>query len=217
MLGLLAKIIPLDFAATLSPGIFALTVVLLGSKQNPKLRIISMLTGTLMVGIGIALLGYTIGQVATPDVKKTIVSALIDIILGSFFVFLGLKTFFSKEKKIEFKEDQKLHLFKWLIIGFIINVTNFDALFLSFTAAKEVGSSSINNLDKIILLLVNVMFFILPITLPLFFSIVFPRFTNLILASINHFVLKYSKYIVCILFIIFGFLFLYRGIIFLLN
>jgi len=212
MFEILSKIIPLDLASTLSPGIFALTIILLGNKSYSMLRTLSMFFGTLLVGVGIALLGYFLGQAAPTGIKQNITSSVVDIILGSFFIIFGIKTLFLKERKIKFKEGQNPQIIKWFIVGLIISATNFDALFLSLTAAKEVGGTEINILEQIILLVVNVLFFTLPTTLPLLLTIFLPRFAHSILTSINVFVLKYSKYIVCLLFIIFGIIFIYRGI-----
>lgn len=214
MLGLLAKIIPLDLAATLSPGIFALTMVLLGGKNHPKLRTLALLFGTALVGAGIALLGYSLGQVAPLGLKQNSTTAFVDLALGAFFVFFGLRIYFSSERKIKVGEERP-QILKWIVIGIIISATNFDALFLSFAAAKEVGGSEITGIVNLILLIINLLFFTLPITLPLFLVLILPRFANTVLQKINHFVLKYSRYIISALFIVFGIYFLYRAITFL--
>ena len=55
---------------------------------------LSMFFGTLLVGVGIALLGYFLGQAAPTGIKQNITSSVVDIILGSFFIIFGIKPFF---------------------------------------------------------------------------------------------------------------------------
>ncbi len=214
MFGLLAKIIPLDLASTLSPGIFALVIVLLGSKFHPKLRAFYLLLGSLIVGIGIAFFGLSLGKLASIDIKPSAIAAIVDLLFGFLFIILGIKILVQKERKIKLQQErQKYEILKLLLAGIVISATNFDAVILSFTAAKEVGlSSEIGDLAKLILLIVNILFFILPISLPLFLSLILPEFAAHILTKINQFVLKYSKYLIFGLFIIFGIIFVYRSL-----
>ena len=210
--GLLLKIIPLDLAATLSPGILALAIVLLGSKNYPKIKTLALFLGILVVGIIIAILGFTLGKNTTNNYQQTQLSAIVDLIVGIIFFILALNIIFSKERKRRIKDDDNPHIFKWLLIGIIIAATNLDALFLSFTADKEVGESNINDLMKTILLVINLFFFTLPITLPGFFYLLMPDLASRILTKINQFVLKYSRFVLAFIFIIFGILLLFKGI-----
>lgn len=212
MFGILLKIIPLDLASTLSPGILALTLVILGSKNNSIGRVLALFFGALFIGFGINILGFALGQSVHVGVSKTDASAIIDLILGAFLFFYGIKIYFSKEKSISLGEEKEVQVFRWFLIGLIITVTNFDAVLLSFTAAKEVGTSNILDIKKWILLIVNIFFFTLPITLPLVVKLLFRRFADPILSKLNNFMLKYSRLIIMAMFLIFGVYLLYRGI-----
>ncbi len=209
---ILIKIIPLDLAATLSPGILALAIILLSSKVHPKARTFSLLCGTLIVAVIIAVLGFILGNNVTPGTEPTITSAVIDTIFGLVFVYYGIKILLSKERKVKPKESEGYQFFKWFAIGIAISATNFDAVFLSFAAAKEVGDAVINYFDKIMLLAVNVLFFVLPIVLPLALYLIFPKFAGRILEKINRVVLKYNRYILFLMFVIFGIYFLSKGL-----
>lgn len=214
MLTLLAKIIPLDLASTLSPGLLALVIVILGGKNHSKLHVVSLFCGTLLVGISATFIGFALATSVDTGIKQNLTESIIDIVLGIFLIIYGLKVFFSHERKITLKEESDLKIFKWFGLGLVITITNFDALFLNFTAAKEVGNANVTEVAKIFLLGVNLFFFTLPITLPLFLYCVFPNFAGLILAKINRFVLKYSRYIILILFVVFGLFLLWRGVAF---
>lgn len=212
MFGTLLKIIPLDLASTLSPGILALTLVILGSKNNSISRVLALFFGALFIGFGINILGFALGQSANVGLNHDVAKSIIDIILGTFLFFYGLKIFFSKDKKISLKEENELKIFRWFLIGLVITITNFDAVLLSFTAAKEVGTANILDINKWILLIVNIFFFTLPITLPLMVKLLFRKVADPILSKLNIFMLKYSHWIITFMFLIFGIYLLYRGI-----
>jgi len=212
MFSALIKIIPLDLAATLSPGILALALLVLGDKNHARTHILSLFSGSLLVGIGVTLLGFVLGNSFNANLHPTVASAIIDLVLGIFFVIYGLRILFSRGKKVSLKEDTRLKVLKWVGIGIATTATNFDALFLIFTASKEVGDAEVNKLAKFVLLVINLFFFTLPITLPLFLKPVFPQKAKLILEKINEFALRYSRYIVFLMFLIFGIFLLYRGL-----
>lgn len=210
---LLAKIIPLDLAATLSPGLLAVAILLLGGKFHPKARTFALFLGIAFVGIVISLLGFFLGKNAPDGHEPSVLSAVVDSILGIIFIIFGIKALAGKERKLHPQtEDKGVQWFKWLAIGVIASATNFDALFLNFTAAREVGGASVNDLNKFILLIVNVIFFSLPVLLPLVLYLTTPLAAQRLLSPVNHFVLKYSRYIICVLFLIFGLVLLFRSL-----
>jgi len=212
MLGILVKIISLDLAATLSPGLLALAIVILGSKYHPKLRTLALLLGTLLVALAIAIIGLNLGQAAPSGIKLNLTTAIVDLVIGAIFIFFGIKTIVSKEKTIKTEGDPGTQIAKWIIVGFIISATNFDAVFLSLAAAKEVGGSGIQAALKWLLLLVNILFFCLPIIFPLVFYLVAPGYAQNVLSKVNQFVLRYSRYVIFLMFIVFGLIFAIRGL-----
>jgi threonine/homoserine/homoserine lactone efflux protein len=212
MYSILIKIIPLDFAATLSPGILALAILLLGNKNKPFIKTLSLTLGILIVGILISVLGFYLGVALPTGVKENSLSAVVDILLGIFFIIFGIKVILEKEKKRHLQSSDNAQILKWIIVGVLVSITNFDAVFFIFTAAKEVGGAAINNFTKIILLVVNNLFFILPVTFPVLFYLLFPRISQRVLEKLNSFLMRFGKYIVFALFMIFGIIFLVRGL-----
>jgi len=211
MIGLLLKIIPLDLASTLSPGILALVIFLLGSKRNPKAKTFALFLGIFIIGIIITIVGFTLGKAATIHPHATELTSIIDLVLGIIFMILALNLIITKDKKRDIKEEKGPHLAKWFFVGVIITITNLDALFLNFAAGKEVGQSNINDLIKIIFLIINLLFFTLPVTLPGFFYLIVPNAASKILTNLNGLILKYSRFILAVLFIIFGIYLIING------
>lgn len=212
MFQLLAKIVPLGFASALSPGILALVVFMLG-KKHAKPRIWALFIGTIAVALIIVVLGFVTGSGVSHGGAQKYTSALIDIVLGTIFMYFAIKNILGKERSLkESKEDLGPQFVKWLLIGLLINATNFDAVFLIFSAAKEIGSASVSVLDKIIAVVINVFFFSLPVTLPVAIYLIFPKTAQIVLGKLNQILMRYSKYIIFAMFAIFGLIFLYRGV-----
>jgi hypothetical protein len=214
MIQTLLKILPLDIAATLSPGIFALALILLGSTLKPKLRTFGLLLGTLIVGAIISLIGFSIGQAVHENSGSSLTAAIFDLFFAAVFGYFAVKSLISKDRPIKTSsQDEKRPFMKWVLIGMIISATNFDALFLCLNAAKEVSSASgIQLFSQIILIIVNLFFFALPIILPLLFYIILPATAARILSKANNLVMKYAHYIIFVLFILFAAFLLYRGL-----
>lgn len=79
MLELIAKILSLGVAMMLaSPMVFPLSFYLLGSQVHPRLRTFFLFLGTALVGAGVAVAGFYVGQVTVPDAGPTRASAIID-------------------------------------------------------------------------------------------------------------------------------------------
>jgi hypothetical protein len=209
---LLLTIIPLDFAATLSPGILALTLILLGTKKHALTETFSLLLGNLITAGIIISAAFFMVSITTSQSGPNIIVSIIDLLLGLFFIGYGVKVFRTRDGKFKLKEKKSASVFKWVVIGFIISITNFDAVLLSFTATREVAASSLGLGSKMLLSVVNVLFFVLPIILPLGICMLFPKIGTIFLTRLNKYVIKYSRYIICIMFLVFGVYFVLRAI-----
>ena len=212
MISLLAKVIPLGFASALSPGILALVVYFLGNK-NAKSKIQAMFFSALLVIAIVITLGLLAGTSTPRADGQSLVEAIIDLSFGALFIYFALKNLLRKERSIKESEEKEGSQFmKWFLIGLLINATNFDAVFLAFTSAKEIGSTAVSTFDKIIAIIINIFFFTSPVTLPVAIYLIIPKTAKTILDKLNKFLMRYSRYIVFAMFAIFGLIFLYRGI-----
>lgn len=213
MVQVLLKILPLDIAATLSPGLFALALFLLGSTFKPKLRTFGFFLGTLIVGIGISLAGFFIGQAVSEGTGETLPSAIFDLVFGLVFVYFAVKSIISRDREIKTSsKEEKYPAMRWILLGIILSVTNFDALFLCLNAAKEVSVAEISLGSQIFLIIINLIFFTSPITIPLIFYLIVPKTAEKILSKANNFVLKYARYLIFVIFVIFATILIYRGL-----
>ncbi|MCL5795098.1 MAG: GAP family protein [Patescibacteria group bacterium] len=215
MIEVLIKILPLDIASTISPIILALTIALLAKKDYGYRRALALCGGSIIVVIILATLGLKTGQNIQDINNNNLRDNIVDLILAILFLYFGIKSLIHQDKqsnpKISLK-NQSAQLIKWFSIGFIINITNFDAVILNFSAAKEIGQATINAVQKIILLVIDGLFFISPIIVPLAVYSLMPKLAQKILIPIDLFLTKYGRYIVGVIFIGFAIFLFYRGL-----
>lgn len=214
MLELIAKVIPLDVAMMFSsPMYFALALIFLGSPVHPKLRTMCFAIGSLLVGAGIMIAGFVVGGAATPGDGPSVVSASIDLALGVFFIVIGIRTIAAKDRQRKFDPSKMRHiLLGSLVLGALASIIDFDTLPIVFAAGKEVGTSSVEAIWKVIVLVFNLFCFSLPVTFPLFLTLIFPKTTAGLLGKLNRWIMKYSKYILLIIFFGFGAWLVYSGL-----
>lgn len=215
MLEAIISIISLDFTSIiLSPLVLALSVMLLSSEKHQKEKLAGFFLSYFLAGLLVSIAGFTLGQTASLRNPAAVSSPIIDLIIGIIFTIIAVKAIILKDKPAKIEEKPHHHLFfRWLIIGLIISVTNLDALFVIFTAAKQVGDTEQFSLTfKYLFLCLNLFIFTLPVTFPVILKLLFPKIAEKILDKVNHFLIKYSRYITAVTFIIFGLYFLSRGL-----
>ncbi len=214
MLELLAKVIPLDVALLFaSPMFLALAIFYLSSQLRPKARTLAFVFGMLVLGIPVAIAGFFVGQATVPDSGPTAASAIIDLALGVLFAFLAIKALRSKGAGARGDQSKTYHIvWRSLMLGFVLNILNIDALFLIFAGAKEISAANLSGGFNILLITFSLICFTAPVTLPLLLTLIFPHAAALVLGKVNRFMVKYSKYIVFVIFIGFAALLIYRGV-----
>lgn len=211
MLQLILKMLPLELASALSPGILAFALIILSGNLHPKLKCFVFFLGNFLVAIMIAAFGLSAGGGITDSENPTLLSAIIDLIFATLFFFYGIYILLKPEKPAKIQGDPNNLYLKLFIFGFLIAITNLDAVILYLTATKEIGISPLSFIDKIIAVFIGLFFFVSPALIPLLFYIIAPNLAGRVLEPINKFTHKYARYIVGIIFIIFSIYFYIKG------
>lgn len=205
---LIIGILALGLGMLVSPGIFALTIILLSQRDKPFKKVLFFLLGNLLT-LGILILaGFFIGSALQANPDQSLHKGL-DLIIGFIFVFFGLSTLKHKEGKLKHKGDRK-HFF-WFFVGFVVSITNFDAETLFLVSMREITHLSGNFLLELSLIVYISFMILLPILLPVFIYLIFPTASKKILSRFNRPVQKYGYLIMVVLFILFGVFFLLKG------
>ena len=209
---LLAKVFPLALASAASPIILALSIALLSKKNFSSLA--AFFAGSAAAALMLAIFGIFFaagdGQIA---MALGFSPSSIDLALGLVFFAFGAKTFFAKpSKENKIKSKKTIGFAKWIAIGFIANITNFDAMLLNITAIREIFNSAASAAEKFGLLAFCDILLLSPILLPAIIYAIAPSKTQKILSPLARIMRKFANYIVGAIFLIFGAYLALKGI-----
>jgi hypothetical protein len=213
---LLIKVIPLGIGSTISPVVFGIALTLLAGKHYPKQRTFAYLLGAVITVVILAVVGMLIGSGSVAGAALA-PSASIDVLIGFLLIIFGIRALTAKPKGEKpgvalGHEKASPQLAKWFLIGFIVNITNFDAVVLNVTAVKEIFGSGAGPSYEIILTIICDLLFLLPVLLPIFVYLLMPNTARKILEPIRSAAEKYGKYILVLIFFIFGIYMLSKGL-----
>jgi len=158
-------------------------------------------------------LGDQFGQFLDVEGGNINRSAIVDIIFGCVFLSFGFASLFFKARSAAaFAKFSVRSVWIWLPLGFILNFTNFDAIVLIITAAREIEKAGLDSFQRVLLLIINSIFYTLPVLFPLLVFLLLPHRAGRILGKVSSFMVSYSKYIALVLLTSFGLFFLIRGL-----
>lgn len=209
MFELLIKVLSFGIASAMSPIIFGFTIATLLSKEHPIKKTFAVLLGGVLASIIIIVLALSVQEVQN-SASTPRLSYVDDMLIGTFFFLFGVKTLASKDSQVQ-KEPKKIGFFKLFLLGFIANITNFDAVLLNFASLDQIFESSVAALWKLALILIAEFFFLSPILVPLAFFVAKPKQANKLLTPLKEIMIKYSNLIVGAILIVFGIYFIWNG------
>lgn len=209
MISPVAEILGLGIGMLASPGLFAMTVFLLSKKENKISGVLSFLAGNILTVAILIVAGFLLGTAVSSGPASALRNE-IDIVIGLVFIFFGVKTLLSKKETIKKLNSAKLSF--WFVIGFIFSITNFDAETLFIVSMKQIIQLTATVSEEIALITYSTLMILLPILVPLGFYMIFPKTSEKILTKINKPVQKYGYYFVIFIFLLFGALFVLKGL-----
>ena len=204
MLGPLGNVLALGIASAASPGIFALALAMLASKNHPVKRVCALFAGGALVAFVLALLGSEIGSGSLHLTNSHYNNQSVDFFLGALMLCFGAVSLFSKPDKLKAGQTASPHLAKVFALGIIINATNLDAVLLNFAAVRDVASAQLGFLRELLLIALAGFFFLSPALLPLLVYIYAPARAEKMLQPIGLAMAKYGRYLVALIFFVFG-------------
>ena len=211
---LLVTVLPMNLAtALMSPLVFAFSLVALGSKSESLKKAVALLLGVAIVAIGMVLFGVAIGHISNTSSQPSLFSAIVNLIVGVLFLLYVIRVIVDKNYGIKNDLESPGRSLKSLfILGFVLEITNFGAMLLSFHAAQLVMTAHINVVTKLILWAVNIFFFTLPALLPILFYLAFRDIATRALHGLNQFISRHIRFIVIVVFCLFAIVFIKNGI-----
>lgn len=155
----------------------------------------------------------------TVSVKKSTgqFSAVLDIFVGSLLIGFGIKS--ALEKRSQKGQKPPVHgtassarFARWFLLGFVLNITNFDAVLLNVMATREISQAGLLLAGAVLLTAVCDIFFLLPIVLLISVYLVVPDAAEKVLSPIAAASEKYGRHLVMMILLAFGIYLLWRGL-----
>jgi threonine/homoserine/homoserine lactone efflux protein len=205
-------------AGILSVGSITLVILLLISDRgwhNGLGYALGYTSAYTVIGVSVVTLGYRTAENNTDE--PNIVLPIIMIVLGSLLIWLSLKNWRkpAPQKKKEprfFSIVNKITPLKAFGFGAMVSVINFKNLALFLSALSVVILSDLLITEKITITLLVVLVFCLSVIIPVLIFVIFPQKANHVLNGIKETLEKNSRPIGIWLPLLFGLIFLLKGI-----
>ena len=215
MTGLIGQVLPLAVGAMISPTILAIQVLVLSSRQRPRMKAFALLIGaavTLAVfGLVVVLLLQS-GPVTKAD-ESAPTHGLIYVTLrltgALLLVWLGVRSMRPKETPGEKHQSRVSSMLAtagaplYFVVGVVGILIDFSSLVLYIPGLHDIVRSDASGTTKWIAFAILYLFILMPVIVPLLLSVVMGTKADPILAAINHFVVKHGRTInvvVCFVF-----------------
>ncbi len=214
---LFARLLPLAVATAISPGVLAVSLVLLGGKSIPKLRTLALLSGAIAAALAATVVGLLIGGGATA-VAGPKTNPVIDLIVGGLLLLVAIAGLVMRPAhsggflaRLDARPRRR-QLAICFAAGLLAIAANPSTVIPLVAAIRLVGKAALSwELTSLALGLVWVLV-LLPILLPLVLYVADPRTAARILTPISAAATKYGSYLGAAICAVIGIVLLHDGV-----
>ena len=218
MLSVLIQSLLLASSGLLSVGSITLVILLLISERGWRNGLgyaLGYTSAYSLIGVAVILLGYRAAENTTGG--RSLFLPILLLILGALLIWLALRNWRkpsseSKEEPRFFSIVDNITPLKAFGFGAMVSVVNFKNLALFLTAQSVVVLSSLSFPQKIIITLLVVLVFCLSVIIPVTIYLLFPKRAKDLLNTIKQFLNQHSRPIGIWAPLVFGLLFIIKGI-----
>jgi len=203
-ISVIVSVLLLGLASAISPGLLAIALALLSSKTHQKTKTMAFLLGGILTALLLVFIGLNIDDISASFSEFFNPTGMGTTILGILMVLFGVYSLIQKNENVKTDISVKPDYLRITLIGFLLNITNFDAVLLNFAAIREIDNAKLSLIPKSILILIADLFFISPVLIPLLVYMFYPEKSKKLLEPLGDTMRKYGRYIVAAIFIGFG-------------
>jgi threonine/homoserine/homoserine lactone efflux protein len=204
------QIIPLSWAAAVSPTALSVFLVMMSMSDNPKLAGLSFYVGALCILLVTLFLGILLGNTLTnTGHSDTSTKASIDLFLGAILILLGVRNAFSKENKNNgalskyLQIDSNVSSFakfrRYFSIGLLTFLINFSTAIFVLAAGREIGLAQAGILTDLVAIVVLVIITLIVVEIPLIFFLILPKTAEKITEPLNQWISAHSNYVMAVI------------------
>lgn len=206
----MTKILPLAIAGAISPTVLGVALVVLSTKESPKLRGIAYLAGTATIVAAISILVVFVFGKAVPESQKgphSPLAAYIDFAFAGLLLVLAVVAFSRRnhpEKKQEDHDSQPgARLPRFYALGLALMIGNFTTLAVFLPALKEIAIDRVSQADRVTAMVIVDLIVLTPAWLPVGLYVISPSLARKVLDPLNAFLQKHKvavSVVICIVF-----------------
>lgn len=219
---LVIQIIPLAWAAAVSPTTLSFFLIMMSTTDNPRLAGFSFYLGAIIIFLTTVLLGIMLGNTLTSSGHSDPYTiAAIDLFLGAILLLLGIRSLFSKVEhesaflnhlKVESTADNFYKFSRYFIIGLLTFLINFSTAIFVLGAARQIGLAKAGLISDVVAIFVLGIITLIVIEIPLLFFLLFPKTGEKVIEPMNEWINKNSNYIVALFLIFIGIYIVFNGL-----
>lgn len=211
MTSLLAQTLPLSVGAAISPIVLMSVLAIIGG-HNGKVRGVAFAIGFAITSTALLIVGVLIVAALRDRNGGTAESPVIEVVLGVVLIAFGLLMVRPKRKDDAAKAQE--HHRKWItpdsplvtfaILGVVLMLVNVSTIVLLIAILKEVARSGAPTADGAVALGIADVFTVLPAALPVAAAWVGGAAMERKVTQLGQWTNRNGKYILCVLFVVFG-------------
>lgn len=219
----MAIILPLSWAAAVSPTALSVFLIMMSITDNPRLSGFSFYLGAVFVLLCTVLIGFLMGNaLQNTGHANPVTIASIDIFLGAILVLLGLRSAFFKEHeknssifeylKIDNKASNFAKFRRYFTVGLLTFLINFSTAIFVLAAGRQIGIAKAGLGADLGAVVVLTIITLIVVEVPLFFFIVFPKMAHRVTQPMNHWLSKHTNLVMAVFLLFIGGLVIYNGL-----
>ncbi|HTX61261.1 MAG TPA: GAP family protein [Methanobacterium sp.] len=213
---LVFQIIPLAWAAAVSPTALSFFLVMMSMTDNPRLAGLSFYFGAIIVFLFTVILGLILGNsLISSGHSDPGTIASIDLFLGAILVLLGVKNIFGKKSeehsgallkylKVENSSSNIYKFKRYFTVGFITFLINFSTAIFVLAAARQIGLANAGVITTTVAIVVLGIITLVVIEVPLIFFILFQKTGEKVMEPVNEWISSHGNILVAVFLIVIG-------------
>lgn len=219
---LLGIVVPLSWAAAVSPVPLMIFLVMMTLTDKPRLAGVSFYLGAIVVLLFTVLIGIFLGNtISSSGNSSSAVVATLDLVFGAILLLLGIKSLFEKSdtegpvvKYMDVGSDASnaTKFKRYFIIGIFIFFVNFSTAMLVLDAGWKMGLANASSYNNLIAVIVIMLITLVIVEIPLLLFFIAPKATAKAMVSLKGWLAKYGNLVTGVFFIILGIVLLHSGL-----
>ncbi len=218
------QIIPLAWAAAVSPTALSFFLIMMSLTDKPRLAGLSFYFGAIIVFLITVIIGIMLGDTLTSSghTDPGTVGA-VDMFLGALLVLLGIRNIFGKKsdnhsgallKYLQVEETaSNLHKIKrYFTVGFLTFLINFSTAIFVLAAARQIGMTNAGVVPNTIAIIVLLIITLVVIEVPLLFFLLLPKTGEKAMKPVNTWISNNGNYLIAAFLICIGIYIVYNGL-----